>query len=303
MTKTVTFQCTDSIAGATCGAVTIALYQGTTNTLLETLTASSTGSVASGNTYTSGTRLTLKISGNSKVTSFIPLIVPTGYVTDTTENVAVYAVTLGAWTQAFTGTGGTTFTSSTSLLHGLNGFTGSTVTMNAVVAETTASAGYKASYDIVTLLNQYFLIQIDDGGGASSSTLYATVVGLPHLTKTGNTNYYFVVCPDGLTGSGGGDGSGGTNRYTIQNGNQVQGSFDGICAGSLSGFTSGNTVAGYNAAYSFTIAVGSLTTSIETFTFTTAYYADWGYFQTNGNLGPNVVKGTGNGAFVIKFTG
>ncbi len=295
VTKTITFACVDSIAGANCGAVTIALYQGTTNTLLETLTASSAGVIASTNTYTSGTALTLKVSGNSKVTEYIPFTAPTGYVTDTTENVGIYAITLGAWTQSFTGTGGTTFSSSTTALHGLNGFSGNQVTINANIAETTASAGYKASYDIINLLNQYWLVQIDDGGGANSNTQFATVNGLTHLTVLGNTHYNFVVCPDGLAGNGG------NTRYTIQLNSQTQGSFDGICSGSLSGFTSGNTVAGYNAAYTFTVAVGGLTTSAETFQFKMYYYADWGYFVTNGNLGPSATQS--GSTFTIKFTG
>ena len=295
VTKPLQLGCVDPVAAANCGAVTVTLNAGSSNNVLETLTATSSGVATSTNSYTSGTQLNVRVSGNSKANQYLPFTVPTAYTTDTNIVATIYAVTLGAWTQVFTGTGGTTFTSSTTQNHGLNGFSGNTVTITVSISETTNNAGIKSSYDVNNLLNLYWLIQIDDGGGAATSTLYATVNGLPNLSKVGNTNYYFVVCPDGLSGSGIG------TPYKVVTGSQSAGSFSSICSGSLTLQTIGNQVFGGSAGFSFSIAVGSLTTSVETFQFKMYYYSDPAYFVTNGNLGPSATQS--GSTFTIRFTG
>jgi hypothetical protein len=284
VTKPLSISCVDPIAAANCGAVTIKIFQGTSPTVLETLTASSTGVATSNNKYTSGTQLTLQISGNGKVTEFLSVVVPTGYVTDTNIIINAYAVTLGSWAQTFTGTGGTTFVSGNTYF--LNQFPANTVTVTDSISETSTNAGYKSSYDIVNLLNQYFLVQVSDGGGAAGSTQYATVTGLPHNVKSGNVNYYFVICPDGLSGSGIG------SPYQVVSGSQSAGSSDPQCSGSgLTQYSSGNVVLGGSVGFSFTLQPGSLTAgNVETFTFKMFIYADPQYFLTNGNLGPNAVQ-------------
>ena len=292
VTKPLQLGCVDPVAGANCGAVTVALYQGSSNNLLETLTATSSGIATSTNSYTSGAQLTLKVSGNSKVTEYLPFTVPTAYITDTNILSSIYAVTLGAWTQVFTGTAGTSFTSGNT--YSLGQFSGNTVTITNAISETTSNAGYKSSYDVTNLINQYWVVQVDDGGGASSSTQYATVNGLPHLTRLGNTNYYFVICPDGL--SGGGIGS----AFKVVSGSQSAGTFDSVCSGALTLQTIGNQVFGGAASFSFSIALGSLTGgNVETFQFKMYYYADPAYFTSNGNLGTNAVQS--GSTFTIKI--
>jgi hypothetical protein len=295
----IAWQCYDALTGSNCGAVTISVFLGTASAPAETLVASASGSATSGHAYQTGTALTVEVSGNGKVTEFLPFTVPpVSSTSQTTNPVTLYAITLGSWTQSLTGTNGaTTFVSGSQ--YALSTFTGSSTTITDSITESTNNAGYKNSYDIVNLINQYFVVRVDDGGGASSGSQYLALSGLANNVKVGNTNYYFEVCPDGLI-SGFGTTQVSSGNYISVGGNSF-GSSSGCTGSGLSLQTVGTTTSGGAVAFSFTVKQGSLTTgNVETLSFKMFYYTDPAYFAANGgNMGPNAVQ-TGS-TFTIKF--
>jgi hypothetical protein len=294
--KQMELQCYIALVGTNCGAATLQIYQGSSSLSLETDTASAGGLFTTG-TYPSGTALTLKISGatcsTTCVTEYLPFTVPQmdpgSAISSTYNNVNVYDVVLGAWTITNAGSGGTTFTSGGTYY--ISQFSGNTVTVTTTLSETTTNAGYKSSYDVTNLLNLYFILQISDGAGASSSTQYATFTGAAHTSKSGNTNYYFWACPDGLSGQGYAATGG---AFGLAQQGQSAGSADASCAGALSQHPAPvgtNAYAGGSTATQWTLGLGSLTTgNKETFSIATYEYADWAYFAANGNLGPNAAQ-------------
>ncbi len=177
----------------------------------------------------------------------------------------------------------------------LSTFIGSTTTITTTLSETAANSGWKASYDPTNLLNNYLVVQIDDGSGASSGTQYASITGLPRLIKSGTTTYYQVICPDGLIGSG---VSG--SAFKVVANSMSGGTADGVCTGSLSTITIGGSTVGGSASFQWTVGVGSLTAgNLETFTIKVMDYYDPSYFTANGNGGPNAAQ-LGS-SFVLKF--
>ena len=286
--KPIQFSCFDAFAGANCGAVTVALYQGASTVLLETLTASSSGVATTGNSYPTSTAMTIKVSGNSKVTEYLPFTVPgmdaNSAISAANNVVAIYAVTLGTWTITVTGTGGTTITSGKTYI--TTGFTGSSAVITITISETASNAGYKSSHDITnpytgtSSLFQGMGIQMDDGG-----TQNIALSGLPRSTVRGSTNYYWVTCNDGIKGNG----ISLTGAFKVVPNTQSAGTADSICSGSLSQQTLGNTNYGGTTAFSYTVAAGA-GGGAETVSHKLYYYYDWGYFLINGNGGPNAAQ-------------
>lgn len=286
--KPVQFTCFDAFAGSNCGAVTVKLYQGSSTILLETLTASSSGVATTGNSYPTGTAMTIAVSGNSKVTEYLPFAVPgmdaNSAISASNNIVAIYAVALGTWTITMTGTGGTTITSGKTYI--TTGFTGSSAVITVTISETASNAGYKSSNDITnpyagaSALFQGMGIQMDDGGVQN-----VAISGLPRSTVRGSTNYYFTTCNDGISGNGIGLGG----AFKVVPNTQSAGTADAICSGALSLQTLGNTNYGGSTAFSYTVAAGS-GGSAETISHKLYYYYDWGYFLINGNGGPNAVQ-------------
>lgn len=287
VSKTIQLTGFDSNAGSNCGAVTINLYDPASRNLLESLTASSAGVATSGNTYDTGDNIVVRISGNSKVTQYFPMTVPAmdygSSIASSTNNVAIYCVTLGAWTMTNTGTGGTTFTSGTTYL--IDAFTGGSVTITTTLSETTANAGYVSTKDIINPyvvggvqqeLYQYFVIRMTTTGTS------LTINGWPRSVLFGSTTTKTVICPDGLSGMGY------DSAYTVVSNAQSQGIRDTQCTGALSLKTIGNTNYGGAVTFVWSVADGALGSgSTQLLTLGMFYYYDPAYLKENNDGGPN----------------
>src|SRR3990167_3547846 len=257
VSKTIQFTAFDSNVGSNCGAVTVNVYDPVSRNLLESLTASSAGVATSGNQYRTGDNINVRISGNSRVTQYFPVTVPAmdygSSIASTSNIVAIYCITLGAWTMVNTGTGGTTFVTGTTYL--IDAFSGGSVTITTTLSETTANAGYVSTKDIINPyvvggvqneLYQYFVIRMTTTGTS------LTINGWPRSTLFGTTTTKTVICPDGLSGNGYG------TAYTVTTNAQSQGIRDTQCTGALSLKTIGNTNYGGTASFVWSVADGAL---------------------------------------------
>lgn len=286
--KTIQFTAFNTLSGSNCGAVTVNLYEPASRDQLESLTASSSGVATSGNIYATGKNLVLRISGNSMVTTYFPMTVPAmdygSSIASTTNNVALYCVTLGAWTMTNAGTGGTTF--STGAVYIIDQFSGDTVTITTTLSETTTNAGYITSKDITNPfkdssgatkeLYQYFVVRLTTTGSSLSIT------GWPRSVLFGSTTTKTAICPDGLSGTGYG------SAYTVTTNSQSQGVRDSICTGALSIKTIGNTNYGGSSSFSWGVTRSGLGSgSTQLLTLGMWYYYSPDYLKDNNDGGPN----------------
>jgi hypothetical protein len=204
-------------------------------------------------------------------------------IASTSNIVAIYCITLGAWTMTNTGTGGTTFTSGTTYL--IDAFTGDSVTITTTLAETTANAGYVTTKDIINPyvvggvqqeLYQYFVIRLTTTGTS------LTVSGWPRSVLFGTTTTKTVICPDGLSGNGYG------TAYTVTTNAQSQGIRDTQCTGALSLKTIGTTNYGGSVSFTWSVSDGALGSgSTQDLVLGMWYYYDPAYLKETNSGGPN----------------
>ena len=257
VTKPMQLTAFNSLSGAALNAPQVELRNGASpHTLIQNASASSSGVVTTGSSYTTGTPLKIQTYAASTVRQYINFVVPAMTCGDTSTNnvVAIYAVVLGAWTNLVTGSGGTTFTDA--FVYLIDQFTGNEVDITFTMAETTANAGYRTSYDYVNGVWMQYVVTMSTAGTSLE------VNGFGKSAIKGSTTYYFASCADGLTGTGFGK-TGGTGAFTAQVSGNRQDSGGGLvssnCVGSLTSQTVGTTAYGGSAAVTFNIGIGSLT--------------------------------------------
>ena len=287
VSKPIQFTAYDGLAGTALNAPTIAVRTGVSPyTQQSSAAASSSGVLTTGASYTTGTALKIVTSGASTSQNQIDFTVPPMTCGDNATNnvVALYAITLGAWTTTMTGTGGTTLSTGKQYL--ITAFAGNSVDITFTLSETTSNAGYKTSFDYVNGVWNYFVFEMSTAGTALG------IDGFPKTALKGSTSYYFAICPDGITGQGFGS-QGGTGAYTAQTGTgQSKGVTTNNCVGSLSSQTVGTTNYGGTAAVKFTVKQGSQAKgdAAQTLTFKNWRYADVDNYITKNTYGPDVTQ-------------
>ena len=244
----------NALSGAALNANQLEIRNGASPyTVIQNASASSSGVVTTAATYTTGTALKMQTYAASTVRQWLDFTVPPMTCGDNATNnvVSIYAIVLGAWTPQVTGAG-STFQDGPRYL--ITQFTGNSVDITFTLAEDTANAGYKTSFDPIRNAYYNFVIELSTAGTS------LTIEGFQKSAVKGSTTYYFKVCPDGLKGSGSGK-TAGTGAFAVSVGSQSVGTALG-CNGSLTEQTVGTDVIGGVAAFTFTIKQGALTAGV-----------------------------------------
>ena len=194
---TLALQVSDPLAGSGLNAPVNTLYQGTTQ--IDTCTGSSTGGCNSALTnYQTGMQVWDKIALSNYPTIYVPIVVPPIPVSATlatSVNIPLYDYQIGAMSMTVIGSGGTSIASGQVYWWAADTLT--QVTLSTTLTETSNNKGWISTYDFIDGVMNNLVLEISDGGGASSNSQYLTVSGPEYTYKAGVTNYWQYVLPDG----------------------------------------------------------------------------------------------------------
>jgi len=265
ITDNLNFYVKDANANTAVSGVTVLILD-ESGAQLESLTTASTGIIASGNEYRSGTHLKIGVSKTNYVTQYYDYTVPTMAEADLQKNPTTHytkdltITALGTYTITVVDSTGTSYTSGS----GTFNWSAAGVTQMAftvTVYETGSNEGWASSYDPINRQNQNMVAQMSFNGSGYQSISS----GYTSSYTWGSAKSWFKVLDDGTLSK------------------QVQG-----------------TQTLKNGVSSFTIMVkqGSLSSGCERLTIDLRDYFDVSLFAQQGDGGANDASLT---TFTIDF--